>query len=67
MTGGFGNRVDGRRTGWQLYLFDRPVAPPRDSRGAAERDALDMGHASRCELTGRVFVTVPASIEIIFL
>jgi hypothetical protein len=60
-------RIAGRRTGWQAYLFDEAFAPARGTRREAEQDLLDAGHASRDEQTGRVYVTVPASVEFIFL
>jgi hypothetical protein len=60
-------RLGGRRTGWQAYLFNEALGPPRTTRAEAEADLLAAGHASRDEQTGRVYVTVPASVEFIFL
>lgn len=67
MDGGVRPGIDGSTVGWQLCLFGEPIAPPRGTRAEAQRDALEQGHASRCELTGRVYVTVPASLEMVFL
>lgn len=50
---------------YKLYaigLFGKQISPWRMDRADAQADAIDMGHASRSEQDGRVYITVPAEI-----
>jgi hypothetical protein len=49
----------------RLMCFDRAVGPWRQTEKEAEEDALEMGHASRDRYTKRIFLTVPARIEVV--
>lgn len=60
-------RLRGRRIAWQLQVFGEAVAPVRRSRAEACEDALALGHGSRDHPGASIYVTVPASVEMIFL
>lgn len=51
-------------TRYRLCVFERAVTPWRETMAEARQDALRLGHGSRDEHTGRVFLTVPAQIKV---
>lgn len=48
---------------WRLMIFDRPSGPWRDTRQAAQQDAIEAGYGEMDEQYGGFFITVPAWLQ----
>lgn len=47
---------------YRIVVFDRPVTKWGSLRGT-QQAAIRMGHGSRCDRTGLLYMTVPAAIQ----